>query len=434
LSDNYQAPRTGVEIALVKIWEQALNIEPIGIRDHFTDDLGGDSIIAVRIIEPIQKKIGVTIQMTALFDAPTIAELASYLTKNYKNYVHLLMDYVEQLEPQKDNPSQQPLTDTQLQSFQQAIQTLFNTEHGATPMLANKLDSAVFILSPPRSGSTLLRIMLAGHPQLFSPQELNLLPFSSMKQRATQTGERLAFFMQEGVIQALMEAKNCDKQEATELLHQMEANDEPISKVYAEIQKYINGQILVDKSPLNASYPLVVEQIENLFESPKYIHLTRHPYGMIKSYAEERSDMLFPFELDLEAEQFAEANWLSSHQAIEQGLEDIPMRRQMHLTFEQLTASPETSMQQVCRFLNIDYHPSMINPYDNQEKRMVKSVNESGLMIGDRKFHQHKTIDPDIAHAWKAAYKSDFLRDDTLAIAALFGYQSIHDVAQELYK
>ncbi len=429
MSDQYQAPRTGVEIALTKIWEQALNIEPIGIRDHFTDDLGGDSIVAVRIIEPIQKKIGITLQMTALFDAPTIVELASYLTKNYKKQIHLIMDYAEQLDPAESYQAQQPLSDVQLQSYQQAIQTLFKTDMGTTSPLSNKLEPAVFILSPPRSGSTLLRIMLAGHPKLFSPQELNLLPFSSMQQRTLQTGERLAFFMQEGVIQALMEAKGCDKQEATDLLQEMEVNDAPISSVYAAIQASIGDRILVDKSPLNASYPLVVEQIENLFESPKYIHLTRHPYGMIKSYTEERSDMLFPFELDLEAEQFAEANWLSSHQAIEQGLEDIPMRRQMHLTFEQLTASPETSMQQVCRFLNIDYHPSMINPYDESEQRMVKSVNENGIMIGDRKFYQHQNINPNVAHTWKETYKSDFLRDDTLETAALFGYQSIKDMA-----
>lgn len=430
MSDNYQAPRTGVEIALVKIWEQALSIEPIGIRDHFSDDLGGDSIVAVRIIEPIQKKIGVTLQMTALFDAPTIAELASYLTKNYKNQIHLLMDYAQELGDQKEeeNLAIQPLQDSQLQAYQRAIHTFFNTEAGINPPPENKLNSAVFILSPPRSGSTLLRIMLAGHPKLFSPQELNLLPFSSMQQRTQQTGERLKFFMQEGVTQALMEAKGCTQQEAIDFIQDMEDMNKSIAEVYTAIQNSIGNRILVDKSPLNASYPLAVEQIEQLFESPKYIHLTRHPYGMIKSYAEERSDMLFPFELDIEPEQFAEANWLSSHQAIEQGLEDIPMRRQMHLTFEQLTASPETSMKKVCHFLNIDYHPSMINPYDDNDQRMTKSVNNQGIMIGDRKFYQHKNIDPNIANTWKETYTKDFLRDDTLEIASLFGYQSIQNM------
>src|SRR6185369_7287319 len=35
---------------------------------------------------------------------------------------------------------------------------------------APRADPMLFILSPPRSGSTLLRVMLAGHSRLFSPQ------------------------------------------------------------------------------------------------------------------------------------------------------------------------------------------------------------------------------------------------------------------------
>src|SRR5690606_29517854 len=39
----------------------------------------------------------------------------------------------------------------------------------------------VFILCSPRSGSTLLRVMLAGHPDLFAPPELHLLHHRSMR-------------------------------------------------------------------------------------------------------------------------------------------------------------------------------------------------------------------------------------------------------------
>jgi acyl carrier protein len=45
---------------------------------------------------------------------------------------------------------------------------------------APRADPMIFILSPPRSGSTLLRVMLAGHSRLFSPQELYLGCFSDM--------------------------------------------------------------------------------------------------------------------------------------------------------------------------------------------------------------------------------------------------------------
>ena len=50
--------------------------------------------------------------------------------------------------------------------------------------LADDLPAAAFVLSSVRSGSTLLRVMLAGHPDLFCPPELHLLPYADMRERA----------------------------------------------------------------------------------------------------------------------------------------------------------------------------------------------------------------------------------------------------------
>jgi len=38
-----------------------------------------------------------------------------------------------------------------------------------------------FLLGVPRSGTTLLRVMLAGHPRIFSPPEMLLAPFETMR-------------------------------------------------------------------------------------------------------------------------------------------------------------------------------------------------------------------------------------------------------------
>jgi hypothetical protein len=37
-----------------------------------------------------------------------------------------------------------------------------------------------FVVGAPRSGTTLLRVMLAGHPDLFVPPEMILAPFETM--------------------------------------------------------------------------------------------------------------------------------------------------------------------------------------------------------------------------------------------------------------
>ena len=69
--------------------------------------------------------------------------------------------------------------------------------------------AAVFILSPPRSGTTLLRVMLAGHSRLFAAPELQLLNFDTLAQRRAALVGRYSPW-REGTIRAVMELEGCD--------------------------------------------------------------------------------------------------------------------------------------------------------------------------------------------------------------------------------
>ena len=75
LSTRYVLPRNDVEKTLVQIWEEVLDIRPIGIHDNFFD-LGGHSLLVMRIISCITDSLKVSISMQSLLDAPTVAELA----------------------------------------------------------------------------------------------------------------------------------------------------------------------------------------------------------------------------------------------------------------------------------------------------------------------------------------------------------------------
>jgi hypothetical protein len=77
-------------------------------------------------------------------------------------------------------------------------------------LVAGKNDStvrnppAVFILSPPRSGTTLLAAMLAGHPRLFAASELHQLGFNTLAERRTAFSRKYSLWL-EGTIRLLME-------------------------------------------------------------------------------------------------------------------------------------------------------------------------------------------------------------------------------------
>jgi aspartate racemase len=72
------APHETVELQLVQIWEQLLRFHPIGTRDNFFD-LGGHSLLAVRLVAEIENAFGKNIPLAAVFQAPTIEQLASTL-------------------------------------------------------------------------------------------------------------------------------------------------------------------------------------------------------------------------------------------------------------------------------------------------------------------------------------------------------------------
>ena len=77
---SFTAPRNTVEIALAKVWEELLGVTPVGITDNFFD-LGGSSIMAVRMMAQVEKQFGREIPLTTLFKGATIEYLAEVLNQ-----------------------------------------------------------------------------------------------------------------------------------------------------------------------------------------------------------------------------------------------------------------------------------------------------------------------------------------------------------------
>ena len=83
--DNHErtvvAPRNHIEKELLEIWSELLNIpvSNLSIEDNFFD-LGGDSIIAMRIM-PRLKKLGIVLKLTDIFQYPSIAAVSEFLSK-----------------------------------------------------------------------------------------------------------------------------------------------------------------------------------------------------------------------------------------------------------------------------------------------------------------------------------------------------------------
>jgi amino acid adenylation domain-containing protein len=429
LETAYVAPRSELEHFLTDLWREVLGIEGIGIRDNFFE-LGGDSLKGAVFVNRLQAALGEYVYIVALFDAPTVADLAAHLNEQYPAGVARICG--QGSGQGKAGPGQAKKIDqAKLAQVRQMIRPLA-TRETVEVSATSKNPPMIFILTPPRSGSTLLRVMLAGHPRLFAPPELELLSFNTLKQRkVTLSGGDS--FRSAGTIRAIMAIKEYDLEQAQKIMEAYEDQDLTTKQFYRVIQNWIEPRILVDKSTFYALDLETLKHGESDFDHPYYIHLVRQPYGMIRSFEEARSDRIyFKDQRSFSVREIAELTWLICHQNILTFLEEVPGHRQYRIKFEDLVNQPKHSMEEMCQWLGLESDPGMLQPYREKKAKMTDGIYPTSIsrMLGDVKFHKHKDIDPGVADRWQEYFDDDFLGDITWQVAETLGYQRLSKLSK----
>jgi hypothetical protein len=297
---------------------------------------------------------------------------------------------------------------------------------------------AVFVVAPPRSGTTLLRVMLGGHPRLFAPPELYLLSYGTLRQRSAAFS-RTEGFWKEGTTRAVMELRGCDARAAEAMLAGLEEQDRSTHDLYTRLQQWLGDRLLVDKSPTYCLDLATLQQAEAEFDEALYIHLLRHPLGMIRSFEEARIDQVLPVHVpglrgaqeSFTVRQLGELVWLLGHRNARSFLQGVPPARQHAVCFEDLVTRPRETTKALCAFLGLDLHPDMLEPYADRRGRMTDGVHAVSRMLGDVKFHQHGAIDARVADQWRDVLDPDTLGDGTRALARELGYLDVPEPACE---
>jgi hypothetical protein len=301
---------------------------------------------------------------------------------------------------------------------------------GPRPAAAGpKNPPAIFVLAPPRSGTTLLRVMLAGHPRLFGPPELELLTFDTLQERKATFAGRGSFRL-EGTVRAIMEVKGCDAEEAKRVMAECEDRGLTTRQFYRLLQDWVGDRVLVDKTPTYALDRQTLARAEAEFDGALYLHLLRHPYGMIHSFEESKmAQWVLGRGHRFSDRELGELLWLVSHRNVVEFLKGVPEGRKHRVRFEDLVGRPEDTAKELCRFLGLEYDPEVVQPYREKEARMTDGIHAVSRMIGDPKFHTHRGIDPSVADNWARDYTEDFLGEPTRELARSLGY---HDLTPPL--
>lgn len=207
-------------------------------------------------------------------------------------------------------------------------------------------EKLIFILSPPRSGSTLLQRMLGSHPDIFTHPEPHIIT-------------PLAYLGYYDIV----DKAPYDHINAAEAIRQFVDNlpskeEDYLNAVraytnilYARMLSNSTARMFLDKTP---AYALVLNFLTKLYPNAYYIVLTRHPFAVMSSYANS----------------FFYGDWQEANHynpiinryipAIAQFLRE-PATNTRHIKYETLVTDPEKELEQIFYFLNLPNVPEAAN-------------------------------------------------------------------------
>jgi LPS sulfotransferase NodH len=300
----------------------------------------------------------------------------------------------------------------------------------------------VIVLGSPRSGSTLLQLMLNMHPQLYAGQELYLLQYCSMEERAQRMASpELKSWAFEGLRKTIMElgpapGEHCPLELADEILAQW--MDLPTQDVYGILQHWAQSKhncVLVDKTPPYCWSIDTLRRAETMWDDVQYIWIHRHPYASIQSMATEAvhkdflkrsaGQMMPDASLDrLDDALWTECDdmWARGNANILEFFDELPAARRMQVAYEDLLQSPAATARSLCEFLRLPYEPAMVQPYTASNLATFEPASADGLGAGDPKLRQNKGINPKMADAWLTVDTHRGISQLARSMASYMGY------------
>ena len=233
----------------------------------------------------------------------------------------------------------------------------------------------IFLFSLPRSGSTLLQRLLAGHQNIMTVSEpWLLLPFCY----ALKAEGILSEYHQRWAARAL-------KDFIAELPNQETDYNEELQKFALSLYDKANkkkAHYFLDKTP---RYYLIIQQIIDIFPDAKFIFLFRNPLqilaSIIKSFNHNRM-CLHEYYIDL----------YRGPQLLAQGYRQIRYKS-IAVKFEHLICNPQHELQRITQYLGIEYTDAMLNAF--------LSVHFNGVTGDKDGYFKYEKVESKVAEKWR---------------------------------
>jgi len=369
-------------------------------------EAGVDSLAATELVSQLRSLSGLALSPSTATEYPTPRLLAAHL--------------VEQLRASTSTDTVGTRNGTAPGAF-----AACSVARGIARQLPEKLKLPIlFLLSFIRSGSSLLQLCLNAHKQLYAGQELYLLMFDSMKERLAAIG---GSDYEEGLLATLMELRSCALVDAESFVAN-ECIDGSTADMYQLLQEHCTPRILVDKTPDNTGHPMVLQRSLEVFESPRYLHLVRHPYAAIQSGVQLTRDILGNLSVTWDS---VEQSWNDSNLGTHDFLSSVAQTAKWTLRYEDLVRDPAAVTKHICEeVLGIIWEPGMAQPYSTSATSSFQAARK--FATTDPKLLRRKAIDSTLADKWREVVLPKPLQPATEVLAKLLGYELLPELPEEV--
>ena len=204
----------------------------------------------------------------------------------------------------------------------------------------------LFVISPPRAGSTLLQQMLGSHAEIYTHPEPHLitpLAYLGYHDRVDK-----APYDHINAAEAIRDFVNALPSGEQDYLDALRAYADTL---YGRMLSKSDRRYFLDKTP---AYGLVLPFLRKLYPEAHYVALTRHPLAVMSSYANS----------------FFDGDWHAAHAynpVVERYVATManflrrPPTHLHHVGYEQLATSPAPELARIFAFLGVQDDPDAVN-------------------------------------------------------------------------
>lgn len=294
----------------------------------------------------------------------------------------------------------------------------------------------VVVLAPPRSFTTVVTAMLGQHPQLYGLPETHFFTCDSVDEWATL--HRGTDHMN-GALRAIAEIIFGQQSKPTVNMARqwLQARSHlTTAEVLRLLGRRVAPAILVEKTPAACERLDSLHRMLREFPRARFLHLTRHPHGQVRSRLERRLNaerVDGPTSLADAAQLLGEDParlWLVTHTAILRFLQEVPCDQQLWARGEDVLSAPDEALRRIAGWLAIRSDDGAIDAMKHPERSVFAHVGPPNAMRGgDEKFFgdpvlRAYTVDEprlDAPAPW--CPDGNTVSEDVRQLAKRFGYE-----------